>query len=192
MKVDHNDYPPASEINKSKKKSQISDEYDLIIDIDSIRCLHNPGWNIIFNEKYRKKEDIIKAVKNSKMTIVSVLGNSNRGKTHILQKLSGVNLKPGYQNTTKGLSIKLYGRDIILLDTEGTNAPLLIEDDNIDIRPDKKEIEYIHSCKIITNHILQSFVINRAHILICVIGMLTASEQIYLNRIKKYSKKKKN
>ena len=191
MKVDHNDYPPASEINKSKEKSQISDEYDLIIDIDSIRFLHNPGWNIIFNEKYRKKEDIIKAVKNSKMTIVSVLGNSNRGKTHILQKLSGVNLKPGYQNTTKGLSIKLYGRDIILLDTEGTNAPLLIEDENIEKRPNKTEIEYIHSCKIITNHILQSFVINRAHILICVIGMLTASEQIYLNRIKKYSKKKK-
>ena len=145
MKVDHNDYPPASGINKSKEKSQISDEYDLIININSIRCLHNPGWEIIFNEKNHKKEDIIKAVKDSKMTIVSVLGNSNRGKTHILQKLSDVNLKPGYQNTTKGLSIKLYGRDIILLDTEGTNAPLLIEDDNIEKNQIKQKLNiFIH------------------------------------------------
>ena len=72
------------------------------------------------------------------------------------------------------------------------NAPLLIEnDDEIDVRSDKQKIDEIHSCKIITNHILQSFVINQAHILICVIGMLTASEQIFLNKIKKFSKKKK-
>ena len=125
------------------------------------------------------------------MTIVSVLGNSNRGKTHLLQKISDVNLKSGYQIQTKGLSIKIYGRDIILLDTAGTNAPLLVENIKDSKWPDQKEIDHIHLCQIITNYILQSFIINQAHILICVIGMLTASEQNFLNKIKKFSKDKK-
>jgi len=135
-----------------------------------------------------KKADIKNAVESSKMTIVSVLGNSNRGKTHILHKLSGVNLKAGYQIQTKGLSIKIYRKDIILLDTAGANAPLLLETEN---RPNQNEIEHIHLCQIITNYILQAFVIKQAHVLICVIGMLTTSEQSYLNKIKKFSKNKK-
>ena len=186
----NNELPAASEINYPKFESPMPDEYDLVIDIDSIRFLHDRGWKILY--KKNKRDEINKSVENSKKVIVSVLGNSNRGKTHILQKLSGELLKPGYQSTTRGLSIKLCGENIILLDTAGTNAPLLIEnDDEIDVRSDKQKIDEIHSCKIITNHILQSFVINQAHILICVIGMLTASEQIFLNKIKKFSKKKK-
>ena len=117
----YNDYPAAIDLVKA-------DDYDLIININSIRFLHNPGWEIEYNETNElKKAEIKKAVESSKMTIVSVLGNSNRGKTHILHKLSGVNLKAGYQIQTKGLSIKIYRKDIILLDTAGANAPLLLE-----------------------------------------------------------------
>ena len=178
----YNDYPAAIDLVKA-------DDYDLIININSIRFLHDPGWKIEYNETNGlKKADIKNAVESSKMTIVSVLGNSNRGKTHILHKLSGVNLKAGYQIQTKGLSIKIYRKDIILLDTAGANAPLLLETEN---RPNQNEIEHIHLCQIITNYILQAFVIKQAHVLICVIGMLTTSEQSYLNKIKKFSKNKK-
>ena len=178
----YNDYPAAIDVVKA-------DDYDLIININSIRFLHDPGWKIEYNETNGlKKADIKNAVESSKMTIVSVLGNSNRGKTHILHKLSGVNLKAGYQIQTKGLSIKIYRKDIILLDTAGANAPLLLETEN---RPNQNEIEHIHLCQIITNYILQAFVIKQAHVLICVIGMLTTSEQSYLNKIKKFSKNKK-
>lgn len=178
----HNDYPAAIDLVKA-------DDYDLIININSIRFLHDPGWKIEYNETNElKKAEIKNAVESSKMTIVSVLGNSNRGKTHILHKLSGVNLKAGYQIQTKGLSIKIYRKDIILLDTAGANAPLLLETEN---RPNQNEIEHIHLCQIITNYILQAFVIKQAHVLICVIGMLTTSEQSYLNKIKKFSKNKK-
>ena len=178
----YNDYPAAIDLVKA-------DDYDLIININSIRFLHDPGWKIEYNETNGlKKADIKNAVESSKMTIISVLGNSNRGKTHILHKLSGVNLKAGYQIQTKGLSIKIYRKDIILLDTAGANAPLLLETEN---RPNQNEIEHIHLCQIITNYILQAFVIKQAHVLICVIGMLTTSEQSYLNKIKKFSKNKK-
>ena len=182
---DDEGYPPASEIGTL---NSYSNEYDLIININSIRFLHKPGWKIEF---FGNKDEIRKAVESSKMKIVSVLGNSNRGKTHLLQKISDVDLKSGYQIQTKGLSIKIYGKDLILLDTAGTNAPLLVENTNNSKWPDQKEIDHIHLCQIITNYILQSFIINQAHILICVIGMLTASEQNFLNKIKKFSKNKK-
>ena len=186
------DYPAPFNLKKSIVKSNNSNDYDLIINIDSIRFLNDPGWSIeYFESKNYDKKKIKEIVESSKMTIVSVLGNSNRGKTHILRKLSGVNLKSGYQIQTKGLSIKIYKKDIILLDTAGTNAPLLVEDKTCFERPNQKEIDHIHLCQIITNYILQSFVIKQAHILICVIGMLTASEQNFLNKIKKFSKNKK-
>ena len=162
--------------------------YDVIIDINSIRFLNDPGWKIEYSDNKSEKN---KVIESSKKIIVSVLGNSNRGKTHILQRLSGVNLKPGYQNQTRGLSIKFYNEEIILLDTAGTNAPLLVDNEKAEIRTNQKEIDHIHLCQIITNYILQSFVINQAHILICVVGMLTASEQQFLNKIKKFSKNKK-
>ena len=186
------DYSAPSNCRDLRVKNKNPNEYDLIINIDSIRFLNDPGWSIEYfeSENYNRK-DIEKIVESSKMTIISILGNSNRGKTHILRKLSGVNLKSGYQIQTKGLSIKIYKKDIILLDTAGTNAPLLVENKTCFERPNQKEIDHIHLCQIITNYILQAFVINQAHILICVIGMLTASEQNFLNKIKKFSKNKK-
>ena len=61
----------------------------IIIDITSIKKLNNPGWKIIYNNRENIEE------KN--WLVVSVLGNSKRGKTHFLQKLSGNNLLCGYQ-----------------------------------------------------------------------------------------------
>jgi len=188
------DYPAPSNLENSMVKSNNnnSNQYDLIINIDSIRFLNEPGWKIEYFESNYDKEEIKKIVGSSKMTVISVLGNSNRGKTHILNKLSGVKLKSGFQIQTKGLSIKIdKEKDIILLDTAGTNAPLLVEEKRSFESISQKERDHIHLCQIITNYILQAFVIKQAHILICVIGMLTASEQNFLNKIKKFSKNKK-
>ena len=168
------------------------DQYDIIVEIDSIKYLKDPGWKIVYNEKYFEKKIIQDIIENGKKTIVAVLGNSNRGKTHILHKLSGVNFESGYQIQTKGLSIKIHEKNLILLDTAGTNAPLLVDNKIANnSRPTQQEIDNIHLCQIITNHILQSFTINQSHVLICVIGMLTVSEQLFLNKIKKFIKNKK-
>ena len=178
---------------KHNKREKKIDEYDLIVEIDSIRNLNKKGWKIIYNEKKNFGKEIIQdIIENGKKTIVAVLGNSNRGKTHILHKLSEVNFPSGYQIQTKGLSIKIFDKHYILLDTAGSNAPLLIDENlaNYD-RPTQKEIDNIHLCQIIANYILQSFIINQSHILICVVGMLTVSEQLFLEKIKKISKGKK-
>ena len=169
--------------------------YDVIIDINSIRFLKEKGWNIIFTGDKTRQNQLKEIIKSTTKCIVSILGHSNRGKTYILQKISEENLSPGYQIQTKGLSIKIpRERNMILLDTAGTNAPLLVEDDNDDPRnkPNfQKELDKINLSQIITNYIVQTFVIKEADTLICVVGMLTSSEQAFLNKIKKNCKNKK-
>lgn len=164
------------------------DKYDSVIDINSIRNLKN-GWKIKYNgdkQKVAKTEEMMKSANKS---LISVLGHSNRGKTYILQKICKEDLHPGYEISTKGISLKMFGENCILLDTVGTNAPLLVEDENNDPRDQKdfyqKKIDDINLCQIITNYIVQTFVIQHADILICVVGMLTSSEQQFLNKIKK-------
>lgn len=176
--------------NNLKKKESIKklnyfdnfdDKYDIIIDANSIRNL-NKGWEIIYN----KNENYIKElIHDLEKIVITVLGNSNRGKTHILQKLSGTKIPAGYQIQTKGLSIKIYDKEKLLLDTAGTNSPLLIDDDINGARPSEKEIQKIYLCQIITNYILQTFVVKISHVIICVVGMLTASEQQFICKIKK-------
>ena len=164
-------------------------EYDIIINIDSIRFLGDKGWKIKYIGDEKRKNEIKRVIQKSKRNIVSVLGNSNRGKTYILQRISGIKLRSGYQNQTKGLSIKIPDNSLtILVDTAGTNAPLLLDEN--DTKPkSQKEIDYINLCQILTNYIIQTFVINQADTLICVINQLTASEQQFLNKIKMHCKK---
>ena len=99
--------------------------YDIIIDIDSMTKLFKDGWDIIYldegNENYEQKK-----VKN--LTVVAVIGNKNKGKSYILQKISGNKLPLGYSVTTKGISIlypKNLNQNIILLDSAGFEVPLL-------------------------------------------------------------------
>lgn len=172
-------------IQNNEKKVKKCD-YDVVIDIKSIRNLNKKGWEIkYFGNKENQKE----IIKSKYKIIISVLGNSNRGKTYLLNKLSNVNLESGYQCQTEGLSMKFHN-DLIYLDTAGTNTPLLLEDGKK--RPSEAEIQDIHLCEIITNYIIQTFVIDNADILICVIGMLNSAEQIFLEKMKKLCEDKKN
>jgi hypothetical protein len=169
------------------------DDYDIIIDIDSIRFLNKTGWKI--NYPRGDEKNLKKIIKSTKKNIVAILGHSNRGKTFILQKISEIKLKEGYQVQTKGISIKIpEGQNILLLDTQGTNAPLLLAEGEEDKRMDpdfNKELDNINLCQIITNYIIQTFIIKEADTLICVVGMLTASEIIFLNKVKKNCGKNK-
>ena len=171
-----------------------NDNYDVIIDINSIMKLQK-GWEINYNGNEKEIKLIKEMIKSKKKNFISILGHSNRGKTYILQKICKQQLHPGFEIATKGISIKKFGKNAVLLDTVGTNAPLLVEDKSNDPRDEpnfyNKKLNEINLCQIITNYIVQTFVIEHADILICVVGMLTSSEQQFLNKIKKncYGKK---
>jgi len=118
--------------------------YDIIIDIDSIKKLFEEGWDVSYMEtgenKYNQQKD-----KN--LTVVAVIGNKNKGKSYILQKISGNTLPLGYSITTKGISI-LYPRNdiqnIILLDSAGFEVPLVQKDKvyDFEIKNENKKKEF--------------------------------------------------
>ena len=111
----------------------------------------------------------------------------------MLRKISDIKemedvAKNSYQ--TKGLSVK-YPKDCdyYLLDTLGFNAPILVEDLQKDIRNDEDysiKINQVTKGQIITNYLLQNFIINESDILLCLIGQLTYSEQQFLSKIRTF------
>ena len=117
--------------------------YDVIIDIKSIKDI-SKGWEVKFSkraeEKYKefKKERIIK---------IGVIGNSNKGKSFLLSKISKIDLPSGTSIRTEGLSIKypeldLYkDRRIALLDSAGLETPVLKESKDKEDRVEEKEAE---------------------------------------------------
>lgn len=176
-----------------KEMNEYDSEYDFIIDINSIKKLKN-GWVIKYNGDKKRIEHTKNIINSNDQNIISILGHSNRGKTYILERISTEKLNPGYDRITKGISAKIFGTKAILLDTVGTNAPLLIENGEEDPRDKESfqsDMEEVNLCQIITNYIVQKFVIQYADILLCVVGMLTTNEQQFLNKIKKNCSGKK-
>ena len=185
------------------------DFYDVIIDIKSIKDIKK-GWEIKMNERGKKK---YYEYKGMKIIRIGVIGNSNKGKSFLLSKISKIELPSGTSIRTEGLSIKypeLEGytdRKIVLLDSAGLETPVLKdneyeiiknENDNsndysiIDngnqsqnLKKDLKEYFKEKSReKLITELFLQNYIIHNSEILILVVGIFTYSEQKLLNRIK--------
>ena len=175
--------------------------YDVIIYISSITEIIK-GWNIRYREEFGK------SILNKKIVKIGVIGNSNKGKSFILSKLSGINFPSGTDIKTEGLSIKYpdlnknTNKNIVLLDSAGLETPVLKENSlnprNIDIYQKKEQANVDEEKnsendllfrkksreKIITESFLQNFIINNSDILIIVVGILSYSEQKLLNKIK--------
>ena len=174
---------------------EFQDFYDVIIDINSIKDI-NQGWAIKMNEIGEKK---LNEFKNKPSLIIGVIGNSNRGKSFLLSKISKIQLPNGTSIRTEGLSIKypdldVYkNRNIILLDSEGLETPLLIDKKNINIKDGNinEIIKEKARDKLMTELFLQNFIINNSDILVAVVGILTYTEQKLLNRIREERTKTK-
>ena len=127
-----------SETNKITSKAKLNkdiifiDFYDVIIDINSIKDI-NKGWEIKMSE--RAKENY-QSLKKEKIIKIGVIGNSNKGKSFILSKLSKIELPSGTSIRTEGLSVKypdldIYtNRKIVLLDSAGLETPVLKKEDD--------------------------------------------------------------
>ena len=187
IQIDNN----SNQITTNQKyiKEKFIDFYDVIIHIDSIKDI-NKGWKVEFNEKTKEKYE---SFKNQKMIKIGVIGNSNKGKSFLLSKISKIKLPSGTSIRTEGLSIKypdlekFKDRKIALLDSAGLETPVLnlSKPDNF---PDDKINELFREKsreKLITELFLQNYIINNSDVLIAVVGILTYSEQKLLMKIKK-------
>ena len=194
----------SNQIIGNEKKSfdkNFIDFYDVIIDIKSIKDISD-GWKIKMNEK---SKEIYENNKKQKNIIIGVIGNSNKGKSFLLSKISKTFLPSGYSIRTEGLSIKYpdlkenENKKIILLDSAGFETPVLrnnfiTEDEknnkNENYIPDiKDEFKEKSREKLITELFLQNYIINNSDILLVVVGILTFSEQKLINKIKLLQKK---
>ena len=239
------------EIKKLKKIDELKylndsspeNYYDIIIDINSIRRVNQEGWKVKFNEKGLER---YKKYKDEELITIGVIGNLQKGKSFLLNKISKIKFLTGTCLHTQGLSVKYpevqehQERKIIILDTMGLENPILRkndidlenDDENIDIKENEnnlindnkineeekineneeenqndldknneqdeeiklnkenEETENIKAFKenskdkIMTETFLENFIINVSDILLIVIGELTYSEQLLINKIK--------
>ena len=115
---------------EKKFKQEKNDLYNIIVKLNSMDQLITEGWKID-KTKSESEETLEKRV-----AIVSVLGNKNSGKSFILHLLTDKDIPNGYTVTTEGLSFIIPDNDknkndnFILIDTAGTESPLLSEEPN--------------------------------------------------------------
>ena len=184
------------QIEKEKRFKQQKDSfYNMIIQINSMDQLINEGWPIKINAKADIKDYLEKDV-----SVVSILGNKNSGKSFLLHLLAHKEIPNGFTVTTEGLSFiipdnaKNKDDNVILIDTAGTESPLLVD---IDIDKMKKEekakisIEKLVNDRHITDYFIQKFILEKSDIFICVVENLTLTAQKFINRIIKYYANKK-
>ena len=117
-------------------------EYDIILNIKSFKSLLFEGWEIKYNKKDGKQKYLVK--KNEQTIIAGVIGNGNKGKSFILEKLSGYDIPKGFNVKTEGLSIRYATRtdhNIAILDSAGQETPLLkIEKEKSKVKDSKNNI----------------------------------------------------
>ena len=214
--------PIQMEQKKNIQKSSFSEEettliqedfYDVIINIKSVKEIEK-GWDERINERGEKA---FNEFKNQELIKIGVIGNSNKGKSFLLSKISKISLPSGTSIRTEGLSIKFpelegfENRKIVLLDSAGLETPVLKdenylqteenikekinnekekEDNEIGIK-EKELFREKSREKLLTELFLQNYIINNTDILILIVGILTYSEQKLLNRIKTEIKKSK-
>ena len=211
-------YEHDENLNKNKYlNEELLKYYDIIFDIDSLENLKINGWKLEYSDKgygkYEKKKD-------KENTVVSVIGNKNKGKSFILAKLSNIEIPDGFNITTKGLSIiypDFEDKNIIFLDTAGFEIPLCENDETFQFKTnneqynkfdeeEKKKVsikDYLTEDEYITqtmkftrdrqntDYFLQKFILNSADILLCIVNKLNLSDHKFLNRIQEENKDKK-
>ena len=177
-----------SKFNMIEKENLSKDPlefYDIIGNINSIQNVSTDGWNFYMNEegfKIDQSKDIAERL------VIGVMGNRNKGKSFILQALSGASLKTGTTINTIGISIKYLDNKYVLLDCAGSESPLLGEYANmLEISRDK----------LFTEAFLERYILRKSNVLLLVVGILTFSEQKLINKIsqdleKLKEKEKKN
>ena len=184
-----NDINSIVKFNQYNDNINFEDFYDIIININSIKQV-NQGWDIKMNERGKLR---FEEYKNKPALIIGMIGNSNKGKSFLLSKLSKISkidLPSGPSISTEGLSIKypdLEGyeyRKIVLLDSAGLETPVIKETKENNNVNEKELFKEKSREKLITEFFLQNYIIHNSDILLIVVGKFTYSEQKLLNKIK--------
>ena len=107
--------------------------YDVIVDIKSLTKIKE-GFQIMYGDNDGKEKN--DKLKKKDACIITAIGNSNKGKSYILSKISSIDIPDGHSVKTLGLSIvfpeELQDKDsqhkFVILDTEGSQNAITIDE----------------------------------------------------------------
>ena len=108
-------------------EKNLDDFYDIIVNIKSVKDIAK-GWEIKMTQR---GEENFERYKKEELLKIGVIGNSNKGKSFLLSRLSKITLPSGTSIKTEGLSVKypelkeFQNRKIVLLDSAGLETPVL-------------------------------------------------------------------
>ena len=181
-----NDINSIVKFNQYNDNINFEDFYDIIININSIKQV-NQGWDIKMNERGKLR---FEEYKNKQALVIGMIGNSNKGKSFLLSKISKIDLPNGTNIRTEGLSIKYpdlkkyKNRKIVLLDSEGLESPFLFQYYEKRNEVTDEKLKEKAKDKLVTEYFLQNFIMDSSDIIIAVVGLLTFQEQKFWNKIK--------
>ena len=178
----------------------VDNVYDVVLKLESLASIKD-GFEIHYTPKGKKK---IEELKEKEGCVITAIGNSNQGKSFLLSRISKIEMPSSHSINTKGLSIlfpdnlseKDSNQRFIILDTEGSQNAIKIEDKDRKEMDKLKEMEKIDRIEArardrqMTENFLQNFALDASQIVIAVVGQLTFQDQKFLNRIKESTKNK--
>ena len=191
------------EQNLDKEEKEDKGEKDDKGDKGNNQLIQNP---IIENQIEEEPKDVVKISNFTEedCIVLGIIGLGNVGKSYLLSLFVNQELPSGESIHTKGISIKNinYSKKLIILDSEGVEAPLTksnISKDlypkdgdllNKDINESDSLIQDLAKDKKTVELFIQDFIIDKSSILFIVVGQLTFTEQKLINRIVNGTNKK--
>ena len=186
------------EIDNEEGNEEVHNEEVEKKEIDNKQNNENPIKAQIKQELEEK--DKISQFNEDNIIVLGVIGLGNVGKSYLLSLFTGEEFPTGDSIHTKGISIKKK-KKLIILDSEGVEAPLTKSNISEDLYPKEglleKEInesdgliQTIARDKKAVELFIQDFIIDKSSILFIVVGQLTLTEQKLINRIVNETNKK--
>ena len=185
--------------NRSNDKSM----YDAIFKCESINKLYHDEWTYILYNRFLERMQI-KDEENRKFCTICLIGETNKGKTFLLNLLTDNKLHCGIEYKTIGISCKftnfkynandLDEDDIkekeakfLIFDSAGRSEPLLIEPElkaKLSDEELKNRVEADNKDLKLSEDFIKNFLISHSRIILVVVNQLTLAEQIFLYELK--------
>lgn len=180
------------EINKSM--------YDAIFKCESINKLYRNGWDYILYNRF--VERIQRANEEKYFCSICLIGETNKGKTFLLNLLTGNELESGIEYKTEGISCKftdfLSGttdrdddaqkeKKFLIFDSAGRAEPLLIEpEERAKLKDEelKNKVEEDNKDLKLSEEFLKNLLISHSKIILVIVNQLTLAEQNFLYELK--------
>ncbi|EAR93118.2 hypothetical protein TTHERM_00449680 (macronuclear) [Tetrahymena thermophila SB210] len=191
-------------------------KYDIEINMRSVldleNCISNQnikienqqGRNFIQNQSLVNINLREQNLFNQNLTIVGFLGQTNKGKTFIMNYLFCENQSADINEGTQGISMKYdlsNGKSVIYIDSQGTNKPNQINYESShdyvkfiekrnqgkesyrDLQKIQNDVNTINQFQQVTEQLQQGFIIQYSQILIIVISNLTQEDVNFINKM---------